>query len=440
MCAMNIKPFILLFAGLVSAHSVSAQEAGKIYRSEVLPYNLRQDADTRNSSNSEHAIIYSPKAVAMEGSSVAMGQSIDIPYVWTDGNVYLHLENVGTAYTLLVNGKKVAEVEDSITPSEFALTPYIREGANEVVVIMRKSRTPQLNFQAPVREAFDNSYLYYQNKRSIRDYEIALIPDTLGRNFAMLDLKIVAQNAYNYDETVTVGYDIYSPAGKLQEFNITDITLRGRSTDTVRFTPFIYNTAAFKWQPGVKDAPFYKVMLFTRRKGAYKEYMPLKVGFGKTEFKDGRLMRWGKELQLKKKVYNSAKDAKTTLTELRAIKRQGYNTITPDYPQPVWFYEQCDRLGLYVIDKANIHCPDRRDDRTVGGTPSNDPSLAGEYLERVKSMYYRSRNFTCVVAFSLGGQSGNGYNMYKAYQWLKSVEKHRPVICEDAAGEWNTDL
>ena len=55
-------------------------------------------------------------------------------------------------------------------------------------------------------------------------------------------------------------------------------------------------------------------------------------------------------------------------------------------------------------------------------------------------MYYRSRNFTCVVAYSLGGRSGNGYNMYKAYQWLKSVEKSRPVIYADADGEWNSDL
>ena len=40
----------------------------------------------------------------------------------------------------------------------------------------------------------------------------------------------------------------------------------------------------------------------------------------------------------------------------------------------------------------------------------------------------------------LGGESGNGYNMYKAYQWLKSVERERPVLYGDAAGEWNSDL
>ena len=143
---------------------------------------------------------------------------------------------------------------------------------------------------------------------------------------------------------------------------------------------------------------------------------------------------------MKRKDTKAAADRKTTLAELKALKAKGKNTICPDYPQPAWFYELCDSLGLYVIDRANINAPERSGDRTVGGTPSNDPRLVGDYLERVKAMYYRSRNFTCVIAYSLGGPSGNGYNMYKAYQWLKSVEKSRPVIYSDTDGEWNSDL
>jgi beta-galactosidase len=122
------------------------------------------------------------------------------------------------------------------------------------------------------------------------------------------------------------------------------------------------------------------------------------------------------------------------------LKKEGYNTVCPDFPQPKWFYEACDKAGVYVIDRANINVVSD-DDRKVGGTPSNDPSLADEYLKRVKAMYYRSRNFSCVIGFALGGKdSGNGYNMYKAYEWLKSVEPLRPVIYEGADGEWNTDI
>ena len=267
------------------------------------------------------------------------------------------------------------------------------------------------------------------------------MPDSAGRDFGVLKLAVVAQNGFNYDEQVEVGYDIYSPQGKLLEFNIREVTIPGRSTDTVRFSPYIYHTFDNKWEAGgAKNPPLYRVMLFTRRNGTYREYMPLKIGFGRTEWVDGKLMRLGREIRMERARYNAAADRKTTQAEIRALKAQGKNTLCPDYPQPEWFYELCDEAGMYVVDCAAVSAPERRDDRRTGGTPSNDPALADEYLERARAMYYRSRNHTCVVAYALGAPSGNGYCMYKAYEWLKSVEKYRPVVYVDADGEWNSDL
>ena len=427
--------------GLEESTPVPLAEGGRIYRTEVVPYNARHDADARNREAGGYWMAFRPELITESSGDISAfyGAKVEIPFEWTDGRVFLHLENPGAGYSLWLNDRPVGEVNDALTPSEFDLTPYIHQGVNTFRVLMHARRLP-IDATGTARPLFENSYLYYQNKRSIADFEIALVPDSLGRDFGMLDLKIVACNAYNYDEPVTVGYDIYSPQGKLLEFNMTEITIPGRSTDTVRYTPFIYGTWANKWEAGTKNPPLYRVMLFTRRNGVYKEYMPLKIGFGKTEFVDGRLMRLGRELQLVRAEYNAAADRKTTLSELKSLKAKGKNTICPSCPQPAWFYELCDELGLYVIDCAAISAPERRDDRRVGGTPSNDPALVDEYLERVKSMYYRSRNFTCVIAYELGSPSGNGYNMYKAYEWLKSVEKSRPVIYGDAAGEWNSDL
>ncbi|MEG0807707.1 MAG: glycoside hydrolase family 2 TIM barrel-domain containing protein [Alistipes sp.] len=435
-----IKQTILLAALIFGCiHTLEAQQKGRIYRTELIPYDTRLDADNRNRASAGHNIDYTPKALTLSEGE-AWGAILDVPYVWIDGNIYLHLENVGSAYTLRINNEVVAEVEDSATPAEFAVTPYIRQGKNSVIVTPRRSRTEQLNAAPVARKAFENSYLYYQEKRSIRDFEIALVPDST-RRFGILELAIIAQNSFNYAEPVTVGYDIYSPAGKLLEFNMTELTIAGQSTDTVRFKPFIYGTYNYKWEAGGKALPpRYKVMLFTKRNGAYKEYMPLKIGFGKTELIDGRIMRLGKQITPVKASYNAAADRKTTLAQLKTLKASGKNTICPDYPQPAWFYDLCDELGLYVIDRANINAPEKHDDRSVGGTPSNDPTLVDDYVERVKAMYYRSRNFTCVIGYALGGDSGNGYTMYKAYEWLKGVEKTRPVIYEAADGEWNSDL
>lgn len=445
----TMKRTILLAAALSFATSVAAQDpqgtqvpqqAGRIHRTQVVPNDTRHDAQAGIRTASGYSIEYTPAPLGLTDSAVRVGQVVEIPYIWTDGNVYLHLEGVGSAYTLRVNGQPVATVEDSSTPAEFALTPYIRQGKNAIELDMRHSTADAINATPPSRKAFEGSYLYYQNKRSIRDFELALVPDST-RRFGVLELNLIVQNSFNYDEPLTVGYDIYSPEGKLLEFNVFDLVLTGRSVDTLRFSHYIYHTYEHKWEAGGKTLPpLYNVMLFTKRDGAYKEYMPLKVGFGKTELIDGQIMRLGKQIKPVTARYNAAADPKTTRTQLLALKAQGKNTVTPDYPQPDWFYALCDQVGLYVIDRANINAPEKRTDRTLGGTPSNDPALADEFVERVKAMYYRSRNHTCVIAYALGNDSGNGYNMYKAYQWLKGVEKSRPVIYEAADGEWNTDL
>lgn len=437
-----MRKILLLIAACGLCSAVAAQPAGRIHRTEAAPYDTRHDADARSHKDDAAYMPFTPTPLAAADGAVLVGQTLEIPYAWTDGNVYLHLENVGAAYDLSLNGQPVATVEDPSTPADFYLTPHVRQGANVLVVAMRPSRTPQLQEATPAspRKPFAESYLYMQNRRSIADFTLSLVPDSTHR-FGVLRLDVIAQNSFNYEEPITVGYDIYSPQGKLLDFNIVDHTLAGRSTDTLHFTPYIYHTYENKWEAGgTKNPPLYRVMLFLRRDGAYKEYMPRKVGFRDITLRDGRFYSFGEPLTLREARYNAGADRTATRTQLAALKKQGTNTIRPDYPQPAWFYELCDELGLYVIDRANLNAPAGRGDRTVGGTPSNDPTLVGEYLERVKAMYYRSRNFTCVIAYELGGESGNGYNMYKAYEWLKSVERERPVIYSDADGEWNSDL
>lgn len=434
-----MKQTALLLALLLTAFGAAAQP-GRIFRTEVLPYAVRSDAEKGAEASSGHALSFSPATIASSSDVEIVGEQVEIPFAWTDGCVYLHLEAVGSAYSLWINDRPLADVEDGTTPAEFEITECLREGTNDFKLLLRRSAVPQIERRAELRgPRFAGSRIYFQNSRSIADFEVALVPDSTER-FGVLELDIIARNAYNYPETVTVGYDIYSPEGKLMDFNIREVRVDGRSTDTVRFAPYVYHTYEHRWEATGKEQPLYRVMLFTRRDGAYKEYMPFRVGFGRTELRDGRLVRLGKELRLAKAEYAAAADAAATRRDLIRLRSEGKNTICPPAPQPAWFYALCDELGLYVIDCVAIDAPRARDDRRVGGTPSNDPALLGAYLERVKAMYYRSRNFTCVIGFSLGRPSGNGYNMYKAYEWLKSVEKYRPVVYEDAAGEWNSDL
>lgn len=107
----RMKRTILLTAAILCAAGTRAQEAydllipepetpvalrpvegGRIYRTEVIPYDKRHDADARNLAGADAYMAYTPEPFAASGDAVAVGQVVEIPYVWTDGVVYLHLE------------------------------------------------------------------------------------------------------------------------------------------------------------------------------------------------------------------------------------------------------------------------------------------------------------------------------------------------------------
>ena len=181
-------------------------------------------------------------------------------------------------------------------------------------------------------------------------------------------------------------------------------------------------------------------MMIVTRGGHATEYLPDRVGFGQSEVRDGALYRNGKAIDIKAAAYNAAADAKTTEADIKKLQQGGVNTIWVDYPQPVWFYDICDRAGMYVIDQANVNSSHETSNRALGGALSNAPAWLPTFMERTQAMYERAKNHVSIVGWSLGGRQGNGYNMYRTYQWLKGAEPHRAVIYNDSAGEWNSDL
>jgi len=428
----------LLGMALSLLAATAAGQQNQLFRSEAVPYDNRHQAAVNGDRTcSSQYLPFTPAAEAIDGDTLWVGQTFELPFVWSDGLTMLHLENVGQAYSIWVNGERADGSEDGFTPAEYDLTPYVRQGGNHLRIGLHPGTRTELEQGFRLAgERFAGSYLFNQQKRSIADYRIALVPDSL-RRFGVLKLEIIARNGFNYEEPVNVAYDIYSPEGKLLDFSDRPVTIAGRSQDTLRFDPFIYHTNGHEWGDG--RAPLYRVMLFTKRDGKMWEYMPLQIGFSDMQYRDGQWYRFGKPYTLKSAACDAARNREETKTRMAALRKQGVNTLLPSFPQPHWYYDLADELGLYVIDCAAVSAPDRRADRKVGGTPANDPQAAGEFVRRVQSMYYRSRNHTSVIGFSLGNPSGNGYAMYKAYEWLKSVEHERPVFYGDAAGEWNSD-
>lgn len=436
-----LYPIFAILALFVSLDMASAQAV--ISRTEFICYDKRADAKSDIRTNNDKYIDLRP-TLQFEGEGSVRAvyeQEIDVPASWNDYNAYLHTENVGGDYTIFVNGAQITAPIDRFTPTEIYISPYLVQGKNVVAVVVVEE--PYMAAVAegmtmPQRQQFDNCYIFAQRRLGIYDFNVRLVPDSLER-FAELRLDVLVDNSFSSDEVIEVGYDIYAPDGKLMEYSVNDLALEKFTRDTLSFKPYIYHSNPNRWSPS--NPKLYDLTLYVKRSGILWEYIPLKVGFAQYGYtEDGAITAFGKPLTLKKEVYNAAADRTTTEREIKALKQRGINCLMPDYPQPRWFYDICDRVGIYVIDCAAVASPSCADNRALGGTPANAPELVDEYLRRVESMYHRAQNHVSIIAFSLGKRAGNGYNLYKAYELLKSKGDSRAIIYEDADGEWNTDL
>ena len=436
-----LYPIFAILALFVSLDMASAQAV--ISRTEFICYDKRADAKSDIRTNNDKYIDLRP-TLQFEGEGSVRAvyeQEIDVPASWNDYNAYLHTENVGGDYTIFVNGAQITSAIDRFTPTEICISPYLVQGKNVVAVVVVEE--PYMAAVAegltmPQRQQFDNCYIFAQRRLGIYDFNVRLVPDSFER-FAELKLDVLVDNSFSSDEVIEVGYDIYAPDGKLMEYSVNDLALEKFTRDTLSFKPYIYHSNPNRWSPA--NPKLYDLTLYVKRSGILWEYIPLKVGFAQYGYtEDGAITAFGKPLTLKKEVYNAAADRATTEREIKALKQRGINCLMPDYPQPRWFYDICDRVGIYVIDCAAVASPSCADNRALGGTPANAPELVDEYLRRVESMYHRAQNHVSIIAFSLGKRAGNGYNLYKAYELLKSKGDSRAIIYEDADGEWNTDL
>lgn len=427
---------------LLIAEYMTAQPVTKYYNNanrhtDFIGYSTRPLTESRDTLHEPYVLkLKNPETVMRDGIK-CYDYTVSLSVSMLERETILRTSGGRNSHAVYVNRKFIGTARDSRVPSEFVISKALTDGENLITVaILNDDDTPE-EMMKDNRPDIEQIYLLARPRLRIHDCLVSALPDSLGKN-GLLNVGIVLKSTYNFEEPIKVGYDIYSPENKLKDYSVGDFTVAGNATDTATFQITVTDLAKHLWSS--ENPSLYPLMLYVKRGLLITEYVQFKIGFGTTSWDARGIYRNGKLINMKPARYNAASNEKTTRKEIAALKKGGFNTIYVDYPQPSWFYETCNSVGMYVVDRANINTDPKGDDRTAGGTVSNDPQWLDEYLNRVQAMYYRGRMYPCIIAWSLGGDSGNGYNMYKAYQWLKSTGDSRPVVYAGAKGEWNSDL
>ncbi len=118
--------------------------------------------------------------------------------------------------------------------------------------------------------------------------------------------------------------------------------------------------------------------------------------------------------------------------DLLQLKRFNFNAVrTSHYPNDPALLEIADELGFYVIGEANIESHAFQD------SLCNDQRYLNAFVDRIARMVQRDIHHPSVILWSLGNESGHGFNHEAAASYVRSFDPTRPLHYEGAIrGNW----
>ncbi|KJD34784.1 beta-galactosidase [Tamlana nanhaiensis] len=376
-----------------------------------------------------------------------------IPKEWNkDMTVTLHFGGVSSAFQVWLNGEFLGYGEDSCLPSEFNISPYVKEDENVLSVqVMRYSDGVYLEDQDHWRLSGIQREVFVmaEPKLRIQDFFYQTKLDKEYKD-AVFQLRPELENLTG--DTIRNAYfefQIYNaknealfekPIDTLAKAIINESYPR---LDNVRFGFFEAKIENPKKWSSEEPNLYTLVMTLKDENGAISEVKSCKVGFRAIEFsKDkGKLLINGKETYIygvnrhdHHPIRGKALTREDIEQDVKTIKQFNFNTIrTSHYPNDPYFYDLCDEYGIMVMDEANLET------HGLGGKLSNDPSWTHAYVERMNRMVERDKNHPSVIMWSLGNEAGKGPNHAAMASWTRDFDITRPIHYEPAQGNPRLD-
>lgn len=421
-----------------------------------------------------------PAHIQMEGYDIPQYANVQYPWdgreeIWTDeipkefnpvasyvkyftlpqsfvGNpVCISFQGAESGMALWLNGQFVGYSEDSFTPSDFELTPYLKEGENKLAVSVFKWTSGSwcedqdfYRFSGIYRSVF----LYTIPKTHVWDLktEPVVEPDLIHAN---LNLTLKTTGAGSVRVIVSDGRQVLAE----------ETVALSAQEETAAASQDGQDKAAAASPAGTRlvfpvehpklwsaEEPYlYDMMLeVSDASGNLTEVIPQKVGFRRFEMKDGLMCLNGKRIVFKgvnrhefsSKTGRAVSDQEI-LTDILTMKRNNINAVrTCHYPDDSRIYQLCDEYGLYLIAENNMESHGSWDAVSRGldepgmAVPENHEEWMGAMLDRVNSCYQRDKNHPSILIWSCGNESYGGKVIYEMSQLFRRLDPYRLVHYE----------
>ena len=355
--------------------------------------------------------------------------------------VCVSFQGVERAFYCWCNGHFVGYSEDSFTPADFDLTPFLQAGENRLCVEVYKNCSGSwLEDQDFFRffGIFRPVCLYAKPALHIEDLWLraSLEPDNTTGVLAPR-LRLSAADGASL-EGCTLRCTVAAPGGAV--LWDAPMPLREDGSGYVYGQP-VRLPCIRKWDH--EDPALYTVTLTLRdAAGALQETVPYQTGFRRFGLREGVM-----ELNGERIVFNGVNRHEWNPASGRAIgpedmhraietfRRNHINAVrTCHYPDQTLWYELCDCNGIYMIDEANLESHGSWQKMGAVEPSWNVPGSLPEWrdcvVDRARSMFERDKNHTAILIWSCGNESYAGEDILAMSEFFRQNDPGRLVHYE----------
>ena len=356
----------------------------------------------------------------------------DVPANMQGQPVYISFQGVESAFYVWLNGEFVGYSEDSFTPADFDLTPYLVDGENKLAVeVYQRSTGGWLEDQDFWRFSgiFRDVYLYTVPEIHVADLHVRPeLDSTFTRGTLSVDLKLQGSAASKITAEL-----VDRKGGHVQTAEAEKVDGKWSLTMPVE-------------QPALWSAenPYlYKLFIqIYNEAGSLVEVVPQKIGFRRFELVNKVMHLNGERIVFKgvnRHEFNPRHGRAITkedmIWDIKTLKRHNINAVrTSHYPNQTYWYELCDEYGVYVIDEMNLETHGSW--QKMGAIepswniPGNKPEWEAIVMDRAISMVERDKNHPSILIWSCGNESYAGEVILNVSKYFKKVDPSRLVHYE----------
>ena len=354
--------------------------------------------------------------------------------------IHICFEGVEEAMYLWLNGQFVGYAEDSFTPSEFDLTPYIKEKGNVLAVQVHKMSTA----------AFLEDQDFFRFFGIFRNVTLKAIPDVHMDDVWFQPVL----NQDNVSGSVSVNMKVSAPDAQ----NITaDFILKDREenlvaeksvqlkkeNDHLKGTICIDLETVRLWD-NHNPYLYHAYVELKAEDGSLVEVIPYDIGFRRIEIIDKIIYLNGKRLVItgvNRHEWNPKTGRCIGLEDMRAdiacMLRNNINSVrTCHYPDQIPWYYMCDNAGIYVMAETNLES--HGSFQKLGAiepscnVPGSLPQWKEAVLDRARNNFETFKNHTSVLFWSLGNESYAGDDIEAMNVYFAEKEDGRLVHYESS--------